>query len=407
MGKFFFSLFLVSCVHLNAFIAEGNVPGFGSSMLSNALFIPIEAQLRAFREGDIEQAYSETLSKEFKEAVSLEDFVIYVKKYPILFKHTEVEIKKPEISGEKIVLRVILNPDQEAVPVDYTLSNEDGRWKIWNMSITQSYWGAAEKLIKDLSTMRKPVENQLKSIRNHEVEKAYYDNVSKAFQEKTSVDNFRKIVENFPILSQYTSMEFNEPMFSKGTGELQVVLKGPRGSAIIEYTLGIENDQWKIWSVKIVKQSGLPKESSPKSPDIIPPSIPVEPPLENSKGKEEASSEAPVSAPLDFVKMDIGTRVTPQGEIANPSNVLEIVQEEIHVRLFIAHGTKGTKVEVLLEHLENQSGVPAISTTLQQDGDAVLTFVFLPPSAGWPLGHFEITATASTGAKKVFPFTIK
>lgn len=385
-------------------IAQADKPVTSVPKMSAELLSPIDAQLRAFREDNISQAYYDTVSEQFKKTTSLPDFISFIRRYPILLKHSSVEVRPPVVVDNKVEITVVLNPDKEAIPVNYILVNEGGQWKVWNMIVTPRFWGKAEDLIKNIKTMRKPVEGQLQAFRAQDISKAY-DYVSRDFQKTTSLDAFRTFVKQFPILSQHTSAEFKEPSFQQGTGKLEVVLQSPRETAVLEYTLGIEDEQWKVWAVHVRKQSATAASPGPGEAPAKP--IQPSPVFSTSASQESETMEKHEEIPLEFIHLDIGSKIDLKGEIVNPTTKLASDVGDLRLNLFVKNASRGTKVEVLLEHMESHSSIPAISTTLQQDGNTVLSFVFSPPPAGWPIGHYQVTATSSTGVRKVFPFSIE
>jgi hypothetical protein len=372
---------------------KASTPGLGTHKIATELFIPIDLQLKYIRAEDISKAYSETLSKEFKKSTTLQAFKDFVKSYPVLIKHGEVEVRQPTPQDEKVLITVILNPDTEAVPIDYILINEEGKWKIWNMAVTPQYWGGSSA--KDLSTIKKNIESFLQGLQTTEIAKIYNQYTSQEFQKKTSLESFQSFLTEIPILTQFNAIDLKEPTFTKGTGSLDVYLKSPYGTAIIAFTMGVEDNQWKIWAINVVKQGGVTDKSRETRP--------IAPPL----GQGTSPSPMQDGIPLEFTRMDIGTRMDLKGEVINPTTIITSNREEIHVNLFIKHGKRWAKIEVLMEHLETRSSIPAISTTLQQDGEVELSFVFTPPPAGWPKGHYEIVAMSSTGETRVFPFEIR
>lgn len=394
MHKFWYAVFFATTTHgmlTSALSVEVNQQQ-GSPRVPLEVFEPINEQLGDFRNKQIDQAYNTTLSKEFQDSTSLEKFKEFVQSYPILSKHAEVEVQTPTKQGDKVELRVVLNPDTDAVPVDYLLVNEEGQWKVWNIIVTPQYRGISESLIKNLATIKQPVQEQLQAFKDQDIAKAYYNFSSKEFQKTTSIDAFRKFVSEYPILTQFNTFDLSEPTFSKATGSVKATLYGTNVTAILQYALGIENEEWKIWSLQVVKQSGTaePPKTLPVPPQII---ITQEPPSVNG-------------LPMEFTKMEIGIHVNDRGEIIDPSNILQIGKGEIYVNLFLSHGKKGVTIDMLIEHTESHTRIPKISTTLQQDGSAMLSFVFASPTLGWPKGSYQIKVVSSDGQEKTYPFNV-
>lgn len=387
--------------------------------------VPIDLQLRYFRSKDIESAYKDTSSKEFKAATTLEQYTQFVNKYPIFFSHNDISVKSQTIHSDEADITVVLNPGKEAVLVRYLLKLDDGKWKIWSMNITPPLSENVQALLNNPETMRKPVEAFLQALHNGDLLKAYVDYSSKAFQDTTSIDAFRKFISSYPVLTKYDAADFKEPLIDKTTGRLEIELYDKYGTTILDFTLGIEDDLWKIWGVQVVQQTGeerhagaetkegLENAPSPVStPSSTPVSTPGSTPVSVPKPAQTLSVTPQEIAPenvssFQFAKVEVGTGLNLKGEIVDPSLKLKTPHGEIYVNMYIRNGIARVKVSVYLEHVESHSTIPMVSTTLQQDGDTILSFSFSPPLQGWPKGHYLIKASSSTGIKREFSFEVE
>lgn len=381
-------------------LSENNIsanPGVmsGSAGASIDWLLPIDLQLRAFRQKDIETAYNETVSKEFKAATTLEEFIKFAEKYPILFSHHSISVKSQSFKNKEAEITILLNPESDAIPVRYLLVNEDGKWKVWSMNITPTYSEAVNQLLSDFSSMRKPVEGQLQALKNGEIPKAYHEFVAKTFKESTSQDAFRKFLNAFPVMTRYAAAEFKEPVIDKTTALIEVNLYDQFGTTIIEYTLGIENNQWKIWGIRVLEQT--PEHAMAQEGEGI----------KEDEGKSEVSQKEQSVSSLKFDRVEVGTGLDLLGQIADPVTALKSPHGDIFVNVFVKNGIARVKVNVLLVHVESHSTLPEVSTTLQQEGDAMLSFSFTPPPSGWPKGNYEIKVNSSTGVSHIFTFAIE
>jgi len=75
--------------------------------------------------------------------------------------------------------------------------------------------------------------------------------------------------------------------------------------------------------------------------------------------------------------------------------------------LVVNNGQRGEKTNLILEHLETKTRVPPVETALDRDGDSVLSFVFTPPSQGWPRGNYRIIARTENGDEKTVQFRVQ
>lgn len=96
------------------------------------------------------------------------------------------------------------------------------------------------------------VEGQLKLLRTLEVEKAYNDYTTKEFRNKTSLDDFKKLIAKYKVLAnnnlfQYQSFYIEDDIASLG-GELHSV----DGITVpVEFDFILEDGQWKIMGIQI------------------------------------------------------------------------------------------------------------------------------------------------------------
>lgn len=96
------------------------------------------------------------------------------------------------------------------------------------------------------------VEGQLKLLRTLEVEKAYNDYTTKEFRNKTSLEDFKKLIAKYKVLAnnnlfQYQSFYIEDDIASLG-GELHSV----DGVTVpVEFDFILEDGQWKIMGIQI------------------------------------------------------------------------------------------------------------------------------------------------------------
>lgn len=103
------------------------------------LLAVIEGLLAAMRSGDIDKAYQEFTSTEFRERTSLEEFKVLTNQYPSfssnkLFQfqsfYTENDIAT--FGGD------LLSATGVSIPVEYDLVLENGKWKIYGIQVYQN-----------------------------------------------------------------------------------------------------------------------------------------------------------------------------------------------------------------------------------------------------------------------------
>lgn len=346
--------------------------------------VPIDAQLSALKRGDIEEAYQQTTSKDFQKSTSLEDFIQYVSKYPVLKNYSEISVKQQAEQDNKFFANIVLDPGKNPTTVVYVLVKEEGKWKIWNMQVTPSRRPETESLLSDTSAMKVPVDQLLSFLRKGEISQAYFVPTSAGFRQTTSLDAFEKFVNEYPILINQVGADLKEPHVENETGRIIVEIKGKEGSITVEFTLGIESNQWKILGIHLVNPMTM-KESVSSSGVTT--------------GKDLSG--------LEFLKLEVGTQVTASGMILSPSTLFSVPSGPVYFALEVKNGKAGTKIDLTLEHLESHAIIPPVSTTLQKDGPSTLTFSIEPPLDGWKKGHYQVEAKASTGTRGLWPFIME
>lgn len=92
---------------------------------------------------------------------------------------------------------------------------------------------------------------QLSAIKAGDLQAAY-SMTSKAFQEATTFDRFKKVVEANAVLVHYSDATFTERRIENGVGYLKGTIKSTDGAQMqIEYQLVKEDDKWKIQAFRL------------------------------------------------------------------------------------------------------------------------------------------------------------
>lgn len=491
------------------------------------LIAPIDAQLRALRDKDVNRAYYESVSENFRKATSIQDFTKFIENYPIFFTHKNIDLAVQNRQDDRADVTVILDPNKEPVTVDYQMIKEDGKWKVWNIRVISPVPSGIAALLSDVDSLIQPVKEQLEALSENDLRNAYDDYTSEEFKQITSFEVFRQFLDDFPAIIDHDKVEFNNPEIEKGTGTVVAEFTNKDGITAIQYTLGIEKEQWKIWRIELMTQPEKPVEDikEKKMKPIVPATTSLEVPTEDipssdtsigiskeefinvissqlkeiregnfiqayeqftSSGfkkeiplakfeeflnnypalKQNSSYEFekpklinatgiltgkltssdyvthPVeyrftkengewkisqmkifpplkreevkhgivevkTLPISFSRFDVGTQMSPAGLVNDPSTKIKSDTGKIFINLYVNNGIKGTVVQLFLLHQESDSSLPPISTTLQQDGDSIVSFVFSPPTEGWPPGSYKAHASSSTGISTDFNFKIE
>lgn len=98
------------------------------------------------------------------------------------------------------------------------------------------------------------VDHQLEALHKDDINKAYYAYTSKAFQEATSLDDFKEFIKAYPIFLTAKSTHFTQRSLKDNVGILKGNLTtGERTKVPIEYKLIKEDGKWKILGIRLLQ----------------------------------------------------------------------------------------------------------------------------------------------------------
>lgn len=97
------------------------------------------------------------------------------------------------------------------------------------------------------------VDEQLATLKTHDITKAYYAYTAHKFQQTTSLEQFKAFVKAYPELSNIQSTHFSERAIKEGVSTIKGTLTSANGVKIpIEYQLIKEEGKWKILSIQLL-----------------------------------------------------------------------------------------------------------------------------------------------------------
>ncbi|MDP1836234.1 MAG: DUF4864 domain-containing protein [Chlamydiales bacterium] len=231
--------------------------GIDSSRISE-LVEPVEAQLGAFRGNDIAKAYFGYVSKDFQDTTPLKSFREFVQNYPILTRHHSATFSDGNVEGKQGTLEAVLNGPDMTTVVEYKLSKEDGKWKIWSMRLNLPTESAnREASATEIEDVTTPVEALLAYLRAGDYTRAYYEHAAKEFQSATSLDAFREFVRAYPSLTEHKTVSFESPSLHDEAATVVAMLSSPNGTTPVEYQLIKNGKNWKVWSMQILSKPNM------------------------------------------------------------------------------------------------------------------------------------------------------
>ena len=370
-----------------------NAPQIDARVLFDAFY----QQLKAIQDADNEKAYA-YFSKHYQEEYSYQDFLKFIKLYPIFQNFENFDIQSPRLDSKQGTFFVNLKNTQQSYHFQYVLIPEGGQWKIDSIRFVEqidiSSSNQTEKFNQklqeleathfDVNPLKQLLQTLLDSLKNKDVKQVYTNLTSTHFRKETSFQNFESFIQRHPILFHFDSWKYVDLSFNNNAiiFTLNLIDKDKNVYPMI-VELAKDGDAWKIQNINI-ESSHKPKPLEGLTTTSI-----------DSKG-------------MSFTKVLIGYEVDKSGLVKNPKSILEAQNsKEIFVNVFVQQGRKDVVVRMVLKNVDNEGFVPPISTTLNSDGDSVITFVFSAPREGWPTGNYELKLSSSAGLLQIFNFRME
>lgn len=237
----------------------GAVIGIFGVLFNDDMAGVVKGQLDKLREDRITQAYYDYTSKSFQKTTSLEEFRIFLSLYKVLSENKSFTLEKStRIDDKGKVSGVLVSNELHEMKVEFQLVKEDKKWKIESIRLKEPLQrDGQDSATQELADR---VHEQLKALRRDEILDAYYDFLSKDFQRETPFQVFKEYVESNPILTSFKSLDFKERRIEDGMGYVDLSLSSDLGDFILESKLKRENDEWKVWSIRLI----LPPEEASK-----------------------------------------------------------------------------------------------------------------------------------------------
>ncbi len=383
---------------------------------ADSLQEPIEAFLAYLRAGDYPKAYHENTSREFQSATSLDGFREFVKAYPALSEHKGVTFKEPSINQEAGNITTLLDSSNGATTVEYQLiKSPRDRWKIWSMQILTKPSSALAPSAFNTSDLINAIESQLAALRSGDLSRAYYAYTAKEFQRSTPLAAFEKFIQGHPVLAENQVANFSNLSFKNDIGTFQGLLTSQDGvTNKAEFDLIYEGGKWRVLSIQLYPTDAkAPKATTEKTtalnsyPESNPTSQISEGQIKSTAGERYPSRPLRRNTGAEIGQILIGSDVDSNGRIKTSRTVFTPSSADFHVDLIVNNGQIGEKTSLILEHLETKTRVPPVETALDRDGDAVLSFVFTPPTQGWPRGNYRLIARTPNGDEKTLQFRVQ
>lgn len=367
---------------LLGFILVGLVAAFLLLMLSDDMTETVSDQLEAIKENKLTEAYYSYTSKAFQETTPLKTFREYIEEYPVFSKHKSVRFIDRNTSDDAGALHaMIMSENGEEIPVQYQLIKDGDRWLINGIKLDDTNpeeafeYGSADESMFDSTPLKSAINNLMSDIRSGNLKNAYESHTSSDFKTTTTFQDFENFIKENPSFLQNQSVELDDLSFDNNMATISGVLKDTDGKVYsAEYNLVEENGEWKIFHVRVWPQDPSSLHGASK---------------------------------LKFTQFVVGSNVDQEKVVTDPKMIFKPNSGDIYLNLAVDDIRTGTKVDVYFEHVDSHSTIPPVSRRVMEDGDVILAFIFTSPTAGWPLGNYRLTATASSGEKNTYDFKVE
>lgn len=337
----------------------------------------IQDQLDSIHQKDVSKSYYDYTSDDFQKITSLKDFQDYLNTYPIFADNPKITVNSAQMKGKQALFNVTLNSSKDKADVDYRFIQENDDWKVWGILLLNQM--SAEEAKDQQESISKLIKDQMSEIQKGDFSKAYYAYTSQGFQESSSFDDFKKFLNDHPLFSKSAEIKVNRVENGEDVTKVYVDLKNGSENEL-EYRLVQEQGKWKILSLQLVDRETT---------------------------KEKTYAEDKSSGEMKISKALIGTKTDLNGWVTDPTDKLPAGSQKITLNLWLDNAKKGDTVTVELYHEDSKSSVTPVSTQIPETGEAVATFVFTPPTQGWPPGKYIFKVSSSTGIKTSYTLTLE
>lgn len=231
-----------------------------------AIINVLQRHLDSLRANDISKAYNETVSKEFMEATSLDNYRAFVKSYPELTNSRNIKFTGPTPEGNLQVVKATISTDKGESEIDFRLvKDSNNQWKIWGVNVIHSvnYPAISQQEKQELVEV---INAQLDALRKNDTSEAYYAFTSKEFKKATSIEAFTDFVKNYPIFTSNAKATIGDGFIEGNLRLIRVTLSAEKDSVEVDYRLVKEGNQWKIWGIQIYT---TPESQTPRNQDEL------------------------------------------------------------------------------------------------------------------------------------------
>ncbi len=324
------------------------------------LLSAIEGQLEAIQMGDARQAYEEFSSDEFKKMTSFNVFQAFLEDHPGLTRGGSVKYLDGGVEGEIAIVHVTFGERPNLFHLTYRLIEDDEGWKVLGMTLEAK---SSEDMQEKLSTTNPAelvdqIESSLHLIAEARDQDFYDRELSAAFRDGTSFQQFLMFLEDHPDLRNHPKVELVDVGMERDQYHVTVNLISEMGENEALFILSEGEKRWLIDRIEIQRA--------------------------------EAST---VETQGDEITVVVGTELGPMGYIKNPSDQIKGLSLPLFLNLYIPNSRDEEQLKVILVHQTTRSKTFPVFADLEGGGNKIVSFSFAPPPGGWPAGDYEFLVT--------------
>lgn len=316
--------------------------------------------LSDLKNGEQVDAYN-SVSKEFKISMPYTKFAQFLADYPILTVYDKIEPGIVTVDGQTAVFPVVLHVGNTLFPVNFTLTQEDGEWKILGFIINQMTSGQDLKDLDAIKSLSEVANRFLQNIQKDNLKESYENETSEEFKKGTTLKMFVAYVNERPIFKTQTGIQVLDGHIDGGKGYLKMALKSESEAIPIDFTLKEEKEGWKIEGIYLL------------------------PPTNQGATKVKSGT--------------VGTALEDDGTIKEAVTRVAIEEPEIHLSLLLEVTHPSPPLQVSMVNLETCKEISPISTFVPKEGEVRLSFSYTRPFGGFEPGNYAMVVVSGDEKK--------
>lgn len=220
---------------------------------TDRLLQPPREFMNALKNQNLYQGYEDYTSKGFKVNTSFEKFQNFVKEIPLLTQFSDLQVKAHEINQGRGLVTLLLNPDSDALPVEFRLIQENGSWEILFIRALFPHETKVTGGKLDALSILSTVQEYLELLQNKKIGQAYLKFLSSDLQKEVPLEGFAQFIEGYPAFTSHDSINIKEPYFEDNMGEVTIELGNGEEVTEVTYALKEEKGEWKIVGMHVEK----------------------------------------------------------------------------------------------------------------------------------------------------------